>query len=106
MFLDVSRISTHVFFGKTELPVPEIERIGSLILMIYFNDFGTHRLPHFHVDSPDGRAVYAIADLVRLAGSLRARDEAKVLDWAAASRQRLAAAWNRCNPDHPIEIEE
>lgn len=46
--------------------MPEVERIESLILLIYLNDFGTHRLPHFHVDSPDGRAVYAIAKLTRL----------------------------------------
>ncbi|MEO5373227.1 MAG: DUF4160 domain-containing protein [Alphaproteobacteria bacterium] len=83
--------------------MPEVERIGSLIIMVYFNDFGAHRLPHFHVDAPDGRAVYSLADGARLAGSLRGKDEATVLDWAAANRQRLVAAWNRCNPDHPFE---
>jgi len=83
--------------------VPEIERIGSLIIMIYFNDFGPHRLPHFHVDSPDGRAVYAITDLARLAGSLKGRDESVVQDWAVSNRKRLVDAWNRCNPDHPFE---
>lgn len=83
--------------------MPEIERIGSLIIMIYFNDFGPHRLPHFHIDSPDGRAVYAIAEFARLAGKLRAKDESTVLEWSAANRQRLVDAWSRCNPEHPFE---
>lgn len=83
--------------------MPELVRLGSIILQVFFNDTGKHRLPHFHVRAPDGRVVVAIADLAVIAGDESVCDMKEVRRWASDNRTTLISEWNRCNPGMPFE---
>ena len=48
--------------------MPTIAVFGRVRLRMYADD---HRPPHFHLESPDGNALVAIASFELLAGDLR-----------------------------------
>ena len=70
--------------------MPVIVRLQYCVIRMYFDD---HNPPHFHVDTTEGRALLAIADLAVVEGRVgsRALKEARV--WAERHRDRLWAAW-------------
>ncbi|PPU77684.1 DUF4160 domain-containing protein [Xanthomonas sp. NCPPB 1638] len=58
-----------------------------------------HQPPHFHVRMRDGReALVMIATLKTLTSSLKARELAEALEWAAGNVPLLNANWQELNP--------
>lgn len=74
--------------------MPTIHRIGNILIQVYAND---HNPPHFHVATPERRAMIRIDSLALLAGSLAARDYRRVCEWAAQNRRLLIDEWSRLN---------
>ena len=82
--------------------MPEIARLGSIIIRVYADDARRHRQPHFHAVSPDQAVVIGLPSLVVIAGRLRRARE--VIKWAGipANLNRLIEAWNQGNPGQRI----
>ena len=74
--------------------MPVIHRGTNWTINIYADD---HGLPHFHVRTPDGEAVIAIATMAVLAGEVSPRIMAEVKTWATANRSLLAMKWQELN---------
>jgi hypothetical protein len=82
--------------------LPEIGRLGSIIIRVYADDARRHRQPHFHAVDPEQAVVVSLPDLRIIAGRLRrSRD---VIAWASLpmNLSRLVEAWNRGNPNRQI----
>ena len=75
--------------------MPVIVRLQYCVIRMYFHD---HNPPHFHIDTPDGRALMAIRSLEVIEGEVDARAEGEAKTWAAANVDRLWAAWQEFNP--------
>ena len=56
-----------------------------------------HNPPHFHVRTPNGKALVRISDLTLIAGTIDRRDLDKALTWARHNRKALEDAWLRFN---------
>jgi len=82
--------------------MPRLETVGNVEVRIYFHDTDRHKSAHFHAVSPDREALVSIPDCQVLAGALRAKDLARVTEWAQENQDLLVAEWNRCNPHQPI----
>ena len=55
--------------------------------------------PHFHVRMSDGReALVEIATLAIISSTIKARELAPALAWAAANTAALSAKWKELNP--------
>jgi hypothetical protein len=76
--------------------MPTITRLSSAAITLYVSD---HLPPHFHVRMTDGREALVVIDtLTILSGSLKPRELAPALEWAAANKQTLIAKWQELNP--------
>lgn len=84
--------------------MPEIARLGAVIIRVYADDARRHRQPHFHAVGPDEAMVVSLPSLTVIAGQLR-RPE-RVIAWAQEPEnfRRLIAAWNHGNPHHSLAI--
>jgi hypothetical protein len=56
---------------------------------------GQHHLPHFHAYYGESVAVYQIASVELIAGSLPRRQARLVEAWAELHENELSAAWQR-----------
>ena len=72
--------------------MPEISRFYGISIYLYPRE---HPPSHFHAIYGDEEAVFDIATLRILQGSLSNRARGLVLDWAAQHRDELSAAWDR-----------
>ena len=72
--------------------MPTIARIGNIKIQMFGDD---HAPPHFHVRTPDRKAVIALADLEVLRGSLRRSEFDTVVAWARQNQDRLENEWRR-----------
>ena len=54
-----------------------------------------HHEPHFHAYYQDNAAVFSIADVGMIAGSLPKRQQRLVEAWAELHREELAENWER-----------
>jgi hypothetical protein len=61
-----------------------------------------HGVPHFHASYAGGRASFSVADLTVLEGSLPARAERLVRDWAEEHRSELMSNWQRARAGEPL----
>lgn len=75
--------------------MPIIARLQYRVIRMYFYD---HNPPHFHIDTPQGRALMAIRTLDVLAGDVDARAEREARDWARDQEENLLALWEEFNP--------
>lgn len=86
--------------------MPTVSRFFGLAIRMYARD---HAPPHFHVQHGAGDAMVAIETGALLQGSLSARAQRLVAEWAALHRQELMENWNRSqrrlspNPIAPLE---
>jgi hypothetical protein len=74
--------------------MPTIVILGNLKIQMFADD---HNPPHFHVRTPDSKALVRISDLKLIAGSIDRRDLEKALAWARQNRKALEDAWLRFN---------
>ena len=72
--------------------MPTLCRIGSIRICMYIDD---HNPPHFHALEGQRAVQMKIVDLTVLAGGLSPVHMRRVLDWAAAHPDLLAAEWVR-----------
>jgi hypothetical protein len=72
-----------------------MHRTGRWILKVYGLE---HGIAHFHLLTPNGRAVVAIEDGTVLAGSAPKRALAEARAWAKEHVPELLAEWRRLNP--------
>ena len=70
--------------------MPEVSRFYGISIFLYPRE---HPPAHFHALYGDDEAVFDIATLRILQGSLSNRAHSLVLDWAAQHRDELLAAW-------------
>ena len=70
--------------------MPEVSRFYGISIYLYPRE---HPPAHFHALYGDDEAVFDIATLRILQGSLSNRSRSLVLEWAAAHREELFAAW-------------
>lgn len=75
--------------------MPVVVRLQYCVIRMYFHD---HNPPHFHVDAPDGKALYAIKTLERLDGNVERKVEREALDWAMQNQFKLLKLWKEYNP--------
>jgi hypothetical protein len=76
--------------------MPTIAVFYGIIVRMYFDD---HNPPHFHASYGAAKALYRIADGVRIAGELPPTAERLVRQWAALRRAELNENWRRAT-DH------
>lgn len=72
--------------------MPEVSRFYGISIYLYPRE---HPPAHFHALYGDQEAVFDIATLRILQGSLSNRARGLVLDWAAQHRGELFTAWER-----------
>ncbi len=81
--------------------MPEIYRIGKIIITIYHR--GEHWYPHFHAKYGDHKASISIETLEVLEGELPPRQLAKVKKWAKANQGGLLERWKLAMNNKPIQ---
>ena len=70
--------------------MPVLVRLQYCVIRMYFRD---HNPPHFHVDTPDGRALVGIGDLNVIEGRVTAAALNEAREWAEKNKDRLWSAW-------------
>ena len=78
--------------------MPELCRFYGIIIRIYFDD---HSPPHFHAFYGEDEALVGIDSLDVLHGSLPARAQSLVAEWASLRQVELQAAWARAKRLEP-----
>ena len=78
--------------------MPELCRFYGIIIRIYFDD---HSPPHFHAFYGEDEALVGIDSLDVLHGSLPARAQSLVAEWASLRQAELQAAWERAKHLEP-----
>ncbi|MEF2073500.1 DUF4160 domain-containing protein [Consotaella aegiceratis] len=74
--------------------MPTVVILGSIKITVYADD---HNPPHFHVLTADGDVLVRLSTMQVMAGSIRAKDLRKALEWATANRKVIEDVWNRLN---------
>jgi uncharacterized protein DUF4160 len=82
--------------------MPTIGRIGSLEVMMFYNDHGT---PHFHVFGHDFSAKFTVAGLTLLSskGRIRQRDIRAVEQWGKEHHVELSLNWDFARAGKPLK---
>lgn len=75
--------------------MPVVARLQYCVIRMYFYD---HNPPHFHVDTPNGRALMDIRTLEITEGAVDRRAEREARDWARGKEDQLLALWEEYNP--------
>ena len=75
--------------------MPIIVRLQYCVIRMYFKD---HNPPHFHIDTPDQRALMTIRTLEMYEGEVNPRAEREAREWAEANYDRLWSLWREFNP--------
>jgi muramidase (phage lysozyme) len=75
--------------------MPEISRFFGIIIRMYWEATAPHHTPHFHAYYQDDVAVYSVAPIELIAGSLPRRQRRLVEAWAELHGAELQDDWNR-----------
>jgi Domain of unknown function (DUF4160) len=75
--------------------MPTIVRLQLSVIRMYFKD---HNPPHFHVETPQGRAMLRISDFSIIEGQAPARAVKEARLWAEANRGHLEQVWQELHP--------
>ena len=85
--------------------MPEISRFFGIIIRMFAEVNVPHNRPHFHAYYQDDVAVFAIDEIVLLAGHLPRRQQRLGEAWAELHLDELRADWSELQsgrPPHPI----
>ena len=86
--------------------MPELSRFFGIIIRMYWEAGAPHHVPHFHAYYQDAVAVYNIAPVELIAGSLPRRQQRLVEAWAELHQAELTADWERLQAgQRPLPIE-
>ena len=89
--------------------MPEITRFFGIIIRMYWEAGAPHHGPHFHAYYQDEVAIYGVAPVELMAGSLPRRQQRLVEAWAELHQQELIDDWQRLQsgqsplPVRPLE---
>ena len=75
--------------------MPSISRFFGIVIGMFAEFGGQHHLPHFHVRYQEHKAVFGIAPLVLLAGSLPLKQRRLVEAWAEIHQEELLENWKK-----------
>jgi Domain of unknown function (DUF4160) len=75
--------------------MPELSRFFGIIVRMFWEAGAPHHAPHFHAYYQDAVAVYNIAPVELIAGSLPRRQQRLVEAWAELHQAELMADWER-----------
>ena len=70
--------------------MPTLARLGHIKIQMFADD---HAPAHFHVRTPNSKAVIRLADLRILRGRLTSSEERAVMAWARANSEVLHDGW-------------
>ena len=73
--------------------MPKISEFYGIMVLMYFQDFERHRLPHIHVRYAQEKASIAIEDGCVLAGRIPPRQLKLVQAWMEIHKEELFADW-------------
>lgn len=71
----------------------EISRFYGIVIYMYYNDFGRHRMPHFHAKYGGYEAVIGLNPPRWLAGAMPKRQMNLILAWAELHNDELWENW-------------
>ena len=75
--------------------MPELSRFFGIIIRMYAEMDAQHHTPHFHAYYQDDIAIYSIAPVELVAGSLPKRQQRLVEAWAELRQAELLSDWQR-----------
>ena len=75
--------------------MPELCRFFGIIIRMYTEMDAQHHTPHFHAYYQDDIAIYSIAPVELVAGSLPKRQQRLVEAWAELRQAELLSDWQR-----------
>jgi len=75
--------------------MPELCRFFGIIIRMYAEMDAQHHTPHFHAYYQDDIAIYSIAPVELVAGSLPKRQQRLVEAWAELRQAELLSDWQR-----------
>ena len=85
--------------------MPELSRFYGIIIRMYLETGEPHHTPHFHAYYGDAVAVYQIAPVELIAGSLPRRQARLVEAWAELHEPELQSDWRRLQSgESPLPI--
>ncbi|MDP3898173.1 MAG: DUF4160 domain-containing protein [Mesorhizobium sp.] len=70
--------------------MPTLARLGNIKIQMFSDD---HAPAHFHVRTPDSKAVVRLADLRVVRGRLSPSEERSAMAWARTNREFLEDGW-------------
>ena len=79
--------------------MPEVSRFYGIVITMYYDE---HNPPHFHARYGGDRAVFDIATLQLLEGTLPPRARGLVVEWAAQHGAELLSNWLAARQDEPL----
>lgn len=82
--------------------MPEIDRIGKVIITMNYKDNEQHHLPHFHVRYGHFKASISL-DGKLLAGKLDSKKFKEVLKWLDENKEEVAELWRKAVVGEPIK---
>jgi hypothetical protein len=86
--------------------MPELSRFFGIIIRMYVEAGIEHKTPHFHAYYQNDAAVFAIAPVEMIAGTIPKRQQRFVEAWAELHQQELILDWERLHSGqtpNPIE---
>lgn len=75
--------------------MPEISRFFGIIIRMYAEPGTPHHIPHFHAYYQEDVAIYGIAPIEVIAGSLPKPQQRLVEAWAELHQTELLTNWQR-----------
>jgi len=81
--------------------MPRVSSFFGIAIKMYWDEAG-HQTPHFHAEYGEHMAAIGF-DGKLLAGSLPARAQRYVREWAELHRDELEANWSRARAEQPLE---
>jgi len=85
--------------------MPELSRFYGIVIRMFLEAGAPHHLPHFHAYYGDAVAVYQIAPVELIAGSLPRRQARLVEAWAELHEDELQSDWRRLQSgESPLPI--
>ena len=86
--------------------MPELSRFYGIIIRMYAEAGGPHRVPHFHAYHQDDVAVFGIDPIELIAGNLPTGYIRLIEAWAELHQNELLVDWERLQAGRrPLPIE-
>ena len=75
--------------------MPTLHRESNWKVAVYANE---HGVPHFHVESPEGRCSVSVEAMKVMAGEVPPRILRAAISWASEHKAELHDKWLELNP--------